>query len=103
MKFFAYEGSVKAKSGQEEALVGCLLRAAEAMRAVEGCLLYIVGRSAVDPGTVRVFEVWKSKEAHDNSLSLPGVRALIAEALPLIDGRPSGGDTWDVAGGKGLA
>ena len=47
-------------------------------------------------------EVWESKEDHDNSLKLPAVRELITQALPLLDGNPTGGTTLEVLGGKGV-
>ncbi len=102
MSGFVFGGKFRAKGGREEELLSCLLRAAEAMRDVESCLCYLVCRAPKDPTTVRVFEVWESKEAHDDSLSLPAVRALVSEALPLLEERPSG-ESWDFVGGKGLS
>ncbi|HEX8719433.1 MAG TPA: hypothetical protein VF736_02215 [Pyrinomonadaceae bacterium] len=47
-------------------------------------------------------EVWESKEDHDNSLKVPGARELIMQAMPILAGRPEGGTSLEVLGGKGL-
>ncbi len=47
---------------------------------------------------MHVFEVWDSKQDHDDSLSIDGVRELIGKAMPIIDGKPSGTEI-DIAGG----
>lgn len=79
-----------AKPDYEEELATGPLHAARVVRGVEDCLVYLVGKGSDDPRVVRVCEVWKSKEAHDSSLSLPEVRTLIADALLLLEVRPSG-------------
>lgn len=71
------------------------------MENAEGCLLYVVNTAAGEPDGVYVMEVWESQEHHDNSLKLPGVRELIAQAMPILDGRPEG-ITLEVLGGKGV-
>lgn len=62
-----------------------------------GCLLYEVGTSDKHPDTVFVTELWTSPEAHRASLQLPSVRALIAEAMPLLSGAMDG-HQFDVVG-----
>lgn len=34
------------------------------------------------------YEEWESKEAHNESLKIPEVRALISQAFPYIEGKP---------------
>ena len=48
-----------------------------------------------------VFEMWDDKSAHDASLKDERVRALIAEAGPLMGGAPHGAELR-VAGGHGI-
>lgn len=43
-----------------------------------------------------------SKEEHDNSLKLDSVKSLISQAMPLLDGIPSGGQELSVLGGHGI-
>jgi quinol monooxygenase YgiN len=63
--------------------------------------LYIVSEDLASENLVWVFEMWDDKEAHDSSLTDERVRALIAEARPLMDGAPSGAELR-VAGGHGI-
>jgi quinol monooxygenase YgiN len=84
------------------ALGAILLKAAGQMQNAKGCILYIVGKTADNPDGIYVIEVWNSKEDHDNSLKLAGVRELISQAMPILDGRPDG-TTLEILGGKGLS
>lgn len=78
----------RTQPGKGDELINLLLRASAAMRALEHCQLYVVSKDRGKQDCVRVFEVWDSKAAHDDSLHDPRVTALISEALPLIAGRP---------------
>jgi quinol monooxygenase YgiN len=101
VSLFVYEGRFRARGDRREELVSALLRAAEMMQSEPDCLQYVVGHPLNDPSEVRVFEVWTSKEAHDESLSHPAVRKLIGEVLPILEGKPSG-ESWIGRGGKGI-
>lgn len=93
---FANVGTLEVAPGAREEVVAILTRHnAELERA--GCLLYEVGVSEEHPETVFVAELWTSAEAHRESLRLPAVRALIAEAMPLLTGE-MGGYQFDVVG-----
>lgn len=88
-------GSFKAAEGQRAALVRLLLAETGAM---PGCRSYVVAEAPADDVTVWVTEVWDSAEAHKASLQLPAVKAVIAQAMPLIaafgehrETRPVGG------------
>ena len=98
---YGFEGTLRAQPGRGPELLTILLEAAEQMRGMDGCELYVVGVASDDPDVIRVSEVWTSKAAHDESLSLPDVRALIGKATPLMAARPSG-TAWAPKGGKGL-
>jgi quinol monooxygenase YgiN len=94
-------GTLQAQAGKGADLVGILLKAAKLVQDAKGCIIYLVGTTADNPDAVSVFEVWDSKEDHDNSLKLPGVRELISKAMPMIAGKPEG-VTLQIWGGKGL-
>jgi quinol monooxygenase YgiN len=94
-------GRLKTQTGKREALVEILLRAAEMVGQLPGCHMYIVSKDATDETAVTVVEMWRDKTAHDASLQDARVRALIAEAMPLIGGAPEGTEL-SVVGGYGL-
>ena len=98
---FGMYGKMTANEGQRDALVANLLRAAELMKSVPGCLLYVVSTSEAESNTVYVTEVWKDEAAHGASLSMPGVRALVMETMPLLAAKPEGIRLRTV-GGKGV-
>ncbi len=45
---------------------------------------------------------WDSKADHDNSLQVAGVKELISQAMPILDGRPEKGQELEILGGAGL-
>ena len=98
---FGLFGKMTAVPGKGDALAANLLRAAELMQSVPGCLLYVVNTSSAEPDAVWVSEIWKDESAHGASLSIPGVRALIAETMPLLAAAPEG-TRFTPIGGKGL-
>lgn len=79
-------GKLRAVPGQRDELAGYLLRGAQALRAAEGCHLYVVSLAEDDPDGVWVMEAWESREAHQASLALPAVQEVIAAARPIIAG-----------------
>jgi quinol monooxygenase YgiN len=100
-KMYAMTGKLTAQSGKRGALVEILLRASEVVAQLPGCRAYIVNMDVADKTCVWIFEVWDDKAAHDRSLTDERVRSLIAEAMPLMDGPPSGAEL-EVAGGRGI-
>ncbi len=90
-----------ARSGQRDALVEHLLRAATFVEKVEGCQLYIINTSSTEPESVWVTEVWRSQEEHDASLTVEGAQDAIRQVLPLLAGLPEKIDLRPV-GGKGF-
>jgi quinol monooxygenase YgiN len=98
---YAMTGKFVAQVGKRNMLVEILLRAADVVAQLPGCRAYIVNVDVVDETCVWIFEIWDDKEAHDMSLKDERVRALIAEAMPLMDG-PPGGVELKVAGGHGV-
>jgi quinol monooxygenase YgiN len=98
---FGLIGSFKALPGHGDALAELLVQAADALDSNADCELYVVSRSPDDRDAVWVTEVWTSSDAHRASLEDERVRALIAEARPLIAGL---GERFELSplGGKGL-
>jgi quinol monooxygenase YgiN len=97
---FGMHGYFKAQPGKGGELAGILLEAAEALRADDACLLYVVSRGE-DDDTIWVSEAWTDREAHDASLRAPGVPETIARARPLIAGM-DGRAEFTPLGGKGV-
>ncbi|MEQ9090415.1 MAG: antibiotic biosynthesis monooxygenase [Balneola sp.] len=94
---YGLSGSFTAVEGKGNELASILEDAASLMKDAKGCLIYIVGQQSDNKDIIHVFEVWDSKEDHDDSLNVPGVRELIGKAMPIIEGKPSGTEI-DIAG-----
>jgi quinol monooxygenase YgiN len=98
---YAMNGKLQAQPGKRTVLVDILLRAAKLVSTMRGCRSYIVLEDVQDESAVWVFEMWDDKESHDTSLRDEKVRGLIAEAMPILVGTPSGSELR-VAGGVGV-
>lgn len=101
MRKYGLTGTLRARKGKGKELAEILLQSAGNMNGVKGCETYIISIDPSDPDAVCVFEVWDSKEDHDNSLALTFVREAISKAMPLLDGKPEG-RTLEVLGGLGV-
>ena len=99
---YLLHGKLTAKSGHSEALANILLEASELVSTAKGCKIYVIGKDATDENAVYVTEIWDSKEDHDNSLNVDGVRELIGKAMPILDGKPSKGQELEILGGAGV-
>jgi quinol monooxygenase YgiN len=98
---YGLQGTMIAKPGQRDALLGLLVEGSRGP-AMPGCRIYIVSEVPTEPDAIAILEVWDDKAAHDASLQLERVRALIARARPLIaemgrslELRPVGGQGLD--------
>jgi quinol monooxygenase YgiN/mannose-6-phosphate isomerase-like protein (cupin superfamily) len=74
-----------AKEGKGGELAEILLEAADANRAVEGCLQYEVHQSVFDPDTVWVTEAWADQGAIKASLESESSQSLIERTRPLVE------------------
>ena len=92
-------GKMLATPGNRDALAEILLAGIAGM---PGCLSYIVAQDPTNPDALWVTEVWASQAEHQASLSLPSVRAAIAQARPIIAGFGERFETTPL-GGQGLA
>lgn len=95
-------GKISAKENKIDELTEILLEASRGIAAAKGCHLYVVSRNNEEPNSVWVYEVWDSKEDHDDSLKLESTQKLIALAMPLLDGKPEG-KSFEVLGGLGVS
>ncbi|WP_347158308.1 putative quinol monooxygenase [Pontibacter chitinilyticus] len=102
MQKYGLHGKLKAINGKGQQLAEILLEASRLVATAKGCQLYIVSKDADDADSIWVTEVWDSKEDHDNSLHVAGVQQLIAQAMPLLNGRPEKGQVLEVLGGAGI-
>jgi quinol monooxygenase YgiN len=98
---YGMTGKFRAKAGQADKLTAILLEASRQVSAVKGIRVYAIGRDPKDENVIHVMEIWDSKEDHDQSLTLPETRALISQAMPLIDGKPEG-VALEMVGGLGV-
>jgi quinol monooxygenase YgiN len=99
---YQLNSSLQALEGKREQLAEILLEAAEIVSSLSGSKLYIVSKDNCDSLSIWITEVWDSKEDHDNSLKSDSVKALIGEALPLLNGMPSKGQELEILGGHGI-
>ncbi|MCB0636141.1 MAG: antibiotic biosynthesis monooxygenase [Lewinella sp.] len=102
MHRYGLHGKLTAKAGQADQLADILLRAAELVSTAKGCRLYAVSKDPTDEHAVWITEIWDTKADHDQSLQLPGVRELIGQAMPLLDGMPQKGQELEILGGAGV-
>lgn len=99
---YLLHGKLNAKEGHVAELANILLRASKLVSNAEGCKLYVIGKAENDQNAVYVTEIWENKENHDNSLKLAGVKEMIMEAMPLLDGQPTKGQELEILGGAGI-
>jgi quinol monooxygenase YgiN len=76
------------QNGKTAELADILVEAAEAMFDVDECQLYVVSKDSEVQSHVHVFEVWNTKDDHENALEKLAAPELIAQARPLLDGQP---------------
>ncbi len=94
-------GKMRSHPGRRDALIAHLLHAADLLRDLDGCYLYIVSSALDDLDGVWVTEMWRSQADHQASLTHQAFRDLIAVARPLIAEMPERFE-FTPLGGKGL-
>ena len=99
---YGLHGKLKATVGNGEKLASILVEASKVVANAKGCQIYIVSKDHDDQDSIWVTEAWDSKADHDNSLNDARVKALIAEAVPLLDGKPEKGHEFEIVGGLGI-
>lgn len=99
---YLLQGKMTALAGKSNELADILLEASKLVSTAKGCKLYVIGKDKHDSDSVFVTEIWDSKENHDNSLNVEGVRELITRAMPILSGQPSKGQELEILGGAGI-
>lgn len=102
MNKYLLNGKLTARQGQRDELASILIEASKLVATAQGCSLYVIGLDKSDNDSVFITEIWDTKEDHDNSLKVAGVRELIMKAMPLLDGQPTKGQEIDIIGGTGI-
>ncbi len=77
---------MKAKLGKEAELKENLIGLLHPTHQEEGCINYDMHQSAEDSSTFLFYENWTSKEALDQHLAMPHLKAFFAKTPDLIDG-----------------
>jgi len=93
---YLLQGKLTAKEGQRQALAEILIKASQLMTTAKGCRLYAVALDEKDANSVYITEIWDSRDDHDNSLKVEGVRELIMTAMPILDGQPQKGQELEI-------
>lgn len=101
MKYLLH-GKLTASTGNGPQLAAILLEASELIKTAKGCKLYVVSNDALNVNDVWITEIWDSKEDHDQSLNVPGVKELIGKAMPILAGQPQKGQELELIGGHGI-
>ena len=96
MNKYLLQGKLTAKEGQRQSLAEILIKASKLMATAKGCHLYAVALDEQDPNSVYITEIWDSKQDHDNSLKVEGVRELIMTAMPILEGQPQKGQELEI-------
>lgn len=78
--------TIPAKPESADAIREALVRLAEATRAEDGCVDYVLYESAAVPGTFVTVETWRSQEDLDAHMTSPHV----GEAFAAADGHLAG-------------
>lgn len=103
---YGFQATMTAQPGKGDALLALLLGATTGTGPAthDGCVLFLVGRSASNPDVVQVTEGWTSQEAHAENFARPESQAFTASIAAQLDGDaryldlvPVGG-TWRGAG-----
>ncbi|MBM7655439.1 putative quinol monooxygenase [Neobacillus cucumis] len=89
------------QEGERDTMVDILLEAAESMKNLDECEIYLVNISENEPNCVYIYEVWSNENAHQASLTLEATQTLIKKAKPIITGMERI-STLQTKGGKGL-
>jgi quinol monooxygenase YgiN len=102
MNKFSLFGKFTVNGEDQDELVGILLEAAESMKTLDECEVYLVNTSEKEPDAVYVYEVWTNESAHQASLTLEATQTLIKRAKPIITGMERI-STLETRGGKGIS
>ena len=92
MSKFSLFNKFMVQEGEKEKMVDILLEAAESMKNLDECEIYLVNISENEPNSVYVYEVWANE----------ATQTLISRAKPIITGIDRI-NTLITQGGKGIS
>ena len=81
--------------GKREGLIALL---AESSANMPGCFSYVIAKDLASEDILWVTEVWESKAAHDASLTLRAVQAVMPKVKPMVATFERVAETEPVAG-----
>ena len=81
---FGMQAVITAQKDKGSDLAELLLEASKILSSDENCEMYSVQQSIAEPEKIYVSEIWRTQQAHKVALSNPGVREVIAQAMPFI-------------------
>lgn len=87
-KLLIVAARAQAKPGKEDALRATLMGLIEPTRAEAGCVQYDLHEEKGKPGSFLFFEKWTSKQALDEHMAMPYLKALFAAVPELVEGAP---------------
>lgn len=102
MSKFSLFGKFIVQEGERDTMVDLLLEAAESMKNLDECEIYLINISESELNSVYVYEVWSNENAHQASLTLETTQTLIKRAKPIITGMERV-STLETMGGKGIS
>ncbi|WP_233880016.1 putative quinol monooxygenase [Virgibacillus halodenitrificans] len=102
MSKFGLYNMFTAVKGKRDSLAKLLLEASKSMEKVDECELYVVSLADDNASAIYVYEVWSSKEAHQDSLLMETSQQLIRDAKPILAGVEKLGTSIPI-GGKGVS
>ncbi|NND32892.1 MAG: antibiotic biosynthesis monooxygenase [Saprospiraceae bacterium] len=102
MSKYGLHGKLIATPGNASKLADILIKASKLVATAEGCQLYVIGKDKSDANAVWITEIWDTQEDHDKSLSVPGVKELITQAMPMLARKPEKGQELEILGGFGI-
>src|SRR5262245_9224564 len=96
---YGFRATMTARPGKGQELVDVLLSGApDGTGSGQGCVVFLVGRSAANPDVVHVTEGWTSKEAHAKNFATAESQANVARIIPLLGGEAQYDDEVPVGG-----
>ncbi|MER7558943.1 antibiotic biosynthesis monooxygenase [Nocardioides sp. NPDC126508] len=82
---YGFQATMTAKEGKADELVELLLSGPTVgPSAHEGCLVFLVSRSATEPDVVHLVEGWVSEEVHHTVFDDPESQGFIARCAELV-------------------
>ncbi|MGW0435745.1 putative quinol monooxygenase [Micromonospora sp. NPDC003197] len=93
---YGFHATMTAQPAKGDDLVDILLKSPSLSN--EDCIVFLIGRSAVDSDVVHVTEGWTSERAHHEFFATDEAKHLVSRIQPLIAGEPQYTDEVPIGG-----